>query len=323
MAEVVGLDVGGVLLGHAADALLGHPVVLDELGLARRVDPLVGVDAEALLVAVVRRDAARAEQVDQHVHALGRLRHEVEDAPGLLLEGDRVRLERVDDVGELDRVADEEDGEVVADEVPVAVLGVELHREAARVAGGLGGVPPADDGGEADGEVGALAPLLEQLGPGVAVDGFVAPGAVRLEIAVRRDPAGVHHTLGDALAVEVADLLQELVVLQRGGAAGADRALVLVVVDGVPLAVGEHLAVVARGGPLARYVRHVRGLLRLVAAVGRGPERRGGRRPRTWVVRVPRDEVPVTYRCAHIRGISHQGPGHPAQWASGPVTGGA
>jgi hypothetical protein len=40
----------------------------------------------------------------------------------------------VDDVRELDRVADEGDREVVADEVPVAVFGVELDGEAAGVA---------------------------------------------------------------------------------------------------------------------------------------------------------------------------------------------
>ena len=45
-----------------------------------------------------------------------------------------LRLHRVDDVGKLDRVLDEEDRDVVADEVPVAFLGVELHREAAHVA---------------------------------------------------------------------------------------------------------------------------------------------------------------------------------------------
>ena len=43
-----------------------------------------------------------------------------------------------------------------------------------------------------------------------------------------------------ALAVEVADLLEEVVVLQRGGPAAADRALLLVVVDRVPLARGQH-----------------------------------------------------------------------------------
>ena len=75
------------------------------------------------------------------------LRDEVELPVGLLAEGDRVGLLGVDEVGELDRVADEEHAEVVADEVPV-VLGVELDREAARVARRLRGVPPADHRGE-------------------------------------------------------------------------------------------------------------------------------------------------------------------------------
>ncbi|HEX2119233.1 MAG TPA: hypothetical protein VHF91_08615 [Acidimicrobiales bacterium] len=62
--------------------------------------------------------------------------------------------------------------------------------------------------------------------------------------------------LGDALPVEVTDFLQELVVLQRRRAAGADGALVLVVVDRMTLAVGEDL--VARAGTRsAGLVAHV------------------------------------------------------------------
>jgi len=45
----------------------------------------------------------------------------------------------VDEVGELVGVADEEDGGVVADEVPVALVGVELHGEATDIAFGVGG----------------------------------------------------------------------------------------------------------------------------------------------------------------------------------------
>jgi hypothetical protein len=68
------------------------------------------------------------------VHRLGALGDEVELPVGLLAEGDRVGLLGMDEVGELDRVADEEDAEVIADQIPVAVLGVELDREPARVA---------------------------------------------------------------------------------------------------------------------------------------------------------------------------------------------
>jgi hypothetical protein len=212
--------------------------------------PLVGVDAEALHGAVVRGDAARAEEVHQHVHRLRSLRHKVENAARLLAERDRVRLEGVDDVGELDGVADEKDTEVVSHEIPVAVFGVELDGETAGVACGLGRVASTDDGGEADREVGALAGLVEKLGAGESGDGLVAPLAGGLEVTEGDGAAGVDNALRDALAVEVADLLEELVVLEGRGTAVADRARVLVVVDLMTLTVGQDLAVVTVGGRL-------------------------------------------------------------------------
>src|SRR5690242_705737 len=69
-----------------------------------------------------------------------------------------------DEVRELHRVADEEDRRVVADQVVVALLGVELQREAAHVAPGVGAARLARDGGEACEHVGDD-PLPEQRGP--------------------------------------------------------------------------------------------------------------------------------------------------------------
>jgi len=222
-AQFGGLDLGGLRGGQRLDSELRNPVVLDQLRLILRVDPLVGVDAETLHRAVGRRDAARAEHHADHVHRLRRLTDEVEHPVGRLpLEVHRVGLLRVDQVRELDRVANEEHREVVADEVPVAVLGVELHRKATRVTRHLRGVAAAGDGGEPDGEIGALALDLEQLGAGEAGDVLVAHAAVRLEVAEGRRAAGMHDPLRYPLAVEVADLLQELVVLQRRRATRAD-----------------------------------------------------------------------------------------------------
>ena len=63
--------------------------------------------------------------------------------------GLRIALLRVDEVGELQRIAEEEHGRVVADHVPVAFFGVELQGEAARIALGVGRALFAADGGEA------------------------------------------------------------------------------------------------------------------------------------------------------------------------------
>ena len=142
-----------------------------------------------------------------------------EAAVGLLLGG-------VDEVGELDRVLDEEHRDVVADEVPVALLRVELHGEAAHVAGEVGRALVAGDGREADEDRRLLAGPLEQVGAG-----DVGQRLVVLEVAVRAEAAGVDHPLGDALVVEVEDLLPEVEVLEQRRAPLADPQRVLVVGD--------------------------------------------------------------------------------------------
>lgn len=101
---------------------------------------------------------------------------------------------------------------------------------------------------------------------------FVAPAAVSLEIAVCQDAPGVHDTLGDALPVEVADLLQELVVLQRGGAPGTDRALVLVVVDRMPCRLVSTLPSSPGAGPVLDTSAMIMNSFGLVpTAAGGGP----------------------------------------------------
>ena len=151
-------------------ALLRLPVELDEGRFALGVDEAEGVDAEAFHEAEGARDRPVGHDPHDHVHALGRQRDEVpevvvgrlrlrEAAVGLLLGG-------MDHVGELDRVLDEEDRDVVADEVPVALLGVELDREAADVARQVGRALVAGDGREADEGRRLLALALEQVGAG-------------------------------------------------------------------------------------------------------------------------------------------------------------
>ncbi len=175
----------------------------------------------------------------QHVHRFRRLAHEVEDAVRLLAERHRIRLQGVDDVRKLDGVADEEDREIVAHEVPVAVFGVEFHGKPAGVAGDFGGIPSADDGGEPDGEWCPLPGLLEDLGAGVFRGRLVAYLSGGVELAIADEAARMHHALGNALAVEMSDLFQELIVFQRRRTAAADGSLRLVVADRMALPVGQ------------------------------------------------------------------------------------
>ncbi len=216
----------GLVLGEVLDALVGLEVVLDPEDLAGLVVPLVGVRAVPVHVAQRGRDAPVTEEPGHLVRRLGREAPEVPDVVRLLRAGVRVALLGVDEVGELDGVLDEEHRGVVADEVVVALLGVELQRETARIAHGVGGAEVAGDGGEAQEGLGLLADPGEELRPGPLRD---VTG--QRERAVRAGAAGVHDALRDAFTVEVGELLQQRLVLDENRTAGARGLTVLVVRD--------------------------------------------------------------------------------------------
>ena len=222
---------------HAGDRL---PVELDQARLAGGVDEPEGVHAESLHGPEGAGDTAVAH-VPQHVmRRLGVQRHEVPErvVRGLRLRdlAIRVRLGGVDDVGELDAVLNEEHRHVVADQVEGALVGVELHREPAGVADGVGRPSGPEHGRKAGEDVGFRALLAEE--PGL---GDRRRGAVGLEHAVRGGTAGVHHPLRDALMVEVGDLLPQVEVLQQRGARGAGLERVIGVRQAQTLGRGQKL----------------------------------------------------------------------------------
>ena len=223
VVEIRRLDLLGLVLREVLHAQLGHPVVLDEDAVAIGVDPLIGVDAGSLHLAVVRGNPPRAEQPGRHVRRFGREAQEIIEPLHVLAIGNRVRLERVHHVREFHRVADEKHFQVVADQVPVSVFGVELRGEASRIAQRLGRVSAVDDRREPNEDRRALSLLLKKLGTRVLADRLVAKCAVGFEEPVGASAAGMDDALGDPLAVEMGDLLEELIILQRRSARGCRR----------------------------------------------------------------------------------------------------
>ena len=155
-------------------------------------------------------------------------------AAGLRIAAIGLHLHRVDQVGKLDRVLDEEHWDVVADQIPIAFTRVELDGEAAHVARGIDRTRSARDGREADEHFGLLA-LGEHRGLR-QVRNVVG----RLEIAVRARPAGVDDPLGDALMVEMEDLLAQHEILEQRRPALARAQAVLVVGDRHAVVGGQH-----------------------------------------------------------------------------------
>jgi hypothetical protein len=250
-------DLHGLVPVERVGARERVPVELHEARLTALVDEPECVHAESLHHAIAARDAAVGHHPHQHVRRFGHQRHEVPErvvcARRLWHRVVRLGLHSVDQVGKLHRVLDEEDGDVVADQVPVALIGVELHREAARVARGVRGSALAHHRGETHERGRALAGLGEDGSPRELRERLVA-----LEVAVCARPTRVHDALGNPLVVEVGDLLAQDEVFEQRGPTRAGFERVLVVRDLHALVGGERM--------VARI--HADAVQRPVAAVG-------------------------------------------------------
>ncbi len=75
-------------------------------------------------------------------------------------------LYRVNKIGKLDRVLNEEDGDIVADNVPVAFPCIKLHRETPDITGKIDRALAARDGRKPHEGRSLLAATLEYIGRG-------------------------------------------------------------------------------------------------------------------------------------------------------------
>ena len=231
LAVIVGITACqrvGLCLREELDALVGLEVVLDPEALTVGIDPLVGVRAESVHVPPRLRNAAIAHQPGDLMRGFGPQRPEVPLHVVIAKSRTGKSLLRTDEVGELDRILDEEDRRVVADQIVVAVLGVELDRESAGIAPGIGATLLARDRRKAYERFGFRA-RREQLGLGVA-----RHVTRDHEFAERPAALGVHDPLGYALAVELRKLLDQVVVVEQDRTLRSRRQRLVVACDRNP-----------------------------------------------------------------------------------------
>lgn len=133
---IVGVGAGelvGLLGRQVLDALSGLEVELAVVSFALLVGELEGVRAVAVHESVAIRGAAVAEQEHDLVRGLRSQRDEVPEHVGVFQMRLRVAFLGVDEAREEDRVTNEEDRRVVADDVPDAIISVEFDCKASGI----------------------------------------------------------------------------------------------------------------------------------------------------------------------------------------------
>ena len=231
---------------------------LHECGLPPRVHQPERVYAEALHHPVTARQGTVGHQPHHVVH---RLRLQTHEVPERVVRGSRLRhlvvrlrLERVDQVRKLDAVLDEEHRHVVADQVEVSLVGVELGGEATYVARRVDGAPGTLHSGEPHEHRGTPGRLGQERRPGI-----LRHRLVYLEVAVGGRSPRVHDPLGDSFVVEPHDLLAQVEVLDQAWTSYPSFERVVGVLDqdcligGEPVALGVdlHRGELGRASPSA------------------------------------------------------------------------
>ena len=217
-------DTGRLLVGHGLVTLPGFEVKLHPESLAVPVPETEGVAAVAVHEPGTDRNAPVRHQYCHLVHALRASRPEVPHRRRRAQIGARMTFLRADEIGELEGIADEEHRRVVADQVPVALFGVELDRKSANVPFRVGGAEFARNGGESGQHRRLPAHLGKKPCPGEA--GNVPGNGKGTECT---PTLGMHDPFRDPFPVLVRQLFDELVVLHQHRPARSGGQAVLVV----------------------------------------------------------------------------------------------
>ena len=249
-------DLDGLVPVERVRAGARIPVEFHEHAVAALIDHAEGVHAEALHHAIAARNGAIRHHPHLHVHGLGHQRHEI---PERVVRARRLRhgvvrlgLHGMDEIGKFHRVLDEEHRHVVADEIPVALVGVELDREAAHVARRVGRTAFTRHRREPHEHRGALAGLGEQRR---ARD--LRERLITFEVAMSARAAGVDDALGNPLVVEVGDLLAQDEIFEQRRPAQSRFQGILVVGDVHALVRREGTRAAIRAHPVERPDRGV------------------------------------------------------------------
>jgi hypothetical protein len=129
----------------------------------------------------------------------------------------RFGLGSMDKVGKLNGVLNEENRDIVPDEVPVALLGVHLHRKAPDVACKVGRSLAPSDSRKPDEYWRSFTCALEKIGTSIRCQRIV-----RFEETVRSVASCMDDALGNTFMIEVKNLLPEMKVVDQCRASGTD-----------------------------------------------------------------------------------------------------
>jgi len=235
---VIGSSSSGLsslLISESLDTLIRLVVELNVNERSILLDHLVSVSRVSMHESVsVRSSSSVREENGELMERFRVERGVVPEVVGILQVSLRVSLLSVNEVRELHRVSEEEDGSVVVNVIPVSFLRSQLDRETTRVTSGIGRSTLPSDSRETSGGADLGSDLREEFGAsqvGDVVGNF--------ESSMSSCSLGVNDTLGDTLSVEVSEGIDQVEVLKEERSLSSSTLSGVWLLKRVTLRVGE------------------------------------------------------------------------------------
>jgi hypothetical protein len=114
----------------------------------------------------------------------------------------RLSLASMDNVWELYGVLNEENWDIISNQIPVSLLGIEFGCEPAHIANSIGTAAASKDGGEADKDWSGTGCICEHFGVGNVFETLI-----KLERPEGARTTGVDYSLGNSFMIEVHNLI--------------------------------------------------------------------------------------------------------------------
>jgi hypothetical protein len=168
-SSIVGIF-GGKLTSFSGsevlDTLIGFEVPLDILEVTLSIDQLEGVGRVTVHEAVTIGSTTVGEEDGDLMDTFGHQRQEIPEGIRVATVSLGVTLLSVDEVREFGRVADKEDGGIVANHVPVAFFSVEFDGETTRITSSVSATLFTTNSRESSEDGSTLANVAQELGLG-------------------------------------------------------------------------------------------------------------------------------------------------------------
>ena len=206
------------------DSLLSPEVELDPEPPVFRIEEAVGMASEAVHVAIRGRNAAITHNHGDLMKSLGQKCPEIPVVRSAVHVGAGVALHYMIQVREFERITQEKHGRIVAHQVPVALIRIELDGKTTNISFGIRRTALAGHGGETDEHFRFLADFCKKRGLRVHCD-----VVCYRERSVRTGPFGVHASFRNDFTVEMCQLLLKPDILHQHGTTRTGRQNMIVV----------------------------------------------------------------------------------------------